>query len=75
LRVVNWWLGWLICEFQWWWVVGFDKWVLILILRLMGFDFDYDFFRLIGYVVVDGGWVYGGDYGGWVYRNRLQNQT
>ena len=36
----------------------------------MGFDFDYDFFRLIGYVVVDGG-----DYGGWVYGNTLQNQT
>ena len=43
----------------------------------MGFDFDFDdnFFRLIGYVVVDDGWVYGGDYGGWVYGNRLQNQT
>ena len=29
-----------------WWFVGFNGgglWVLILILRLMGFDFDYDF--------------------------------
>ena len=29
-----------------WWFVGFnggELWVLILILRLMGFDFDYDF--------------------------------
>ena len=50
--------------FQWWWVVGFGRWVLILILRLMSFDFDYDFFRLIGYVVVVGGWVYVGDCGG-----------
>ena len=40
---------------DWWWIVGFGRWVLILILRLMGFDLDYDFFRLIGYVVVDGG--------------------
>ena len=46
-----------VCGFQCWWVVGFDRWVLILILRLMGFDFDYDFFRLIGYVVVVNGWV------------------
>ena len=51
--------------------MGFGRWVLILILRLMGFDFDYDFFRLIGYVVV----VDGGDYGGWVYGSTLQNQT
>ena len=47
----------MVCGFQCWWVVGFDRWVLILILRLMGFDFDYDFFRLIGYVVVVNGWV------------------
>ena len=36
-----------VCGFQWWWLVGFGRWVLILILRLMGlrlgFDFDYDF--------------------------------
>ena len=25
----------------------------------MSFDFVYDFFKLIGYVVVDGGWVDG----------------
>ena len=38
---------------------GFGRWVLILILRLMSFDFVYDFFKLIGYVVVDGGCVDG----------------
>ena len=47
---------------------GFGRWVLILILRLMSFDFVYDFFKLIGYVVVDGGWVYSG---GWVDGNRF----
>ena len=46
--------------FQCWWVVGFGRWVLILILRLMGFDLDYDFFRLFGYVVVVSGWVCSG---------------
>ena len=35
-----------VCGFQCWWVVGFD--------------FDYDFFRLIGYVVVVNGWVCSG---------------
>ena len=38
---------------------GFGRWVLILILRLMSFDFVYDFFKLIGYVVVDGSLVAG----------------
>ena len=35
----------------------------------MGFDLD--FLRLIGYVVVDGVQVYGGDCGGWAYGNRF----
>ena len=50
-------MAWVVYGFQWWWIVSFDRWVLILILRFMSFDFycDYDFFRLIGYVVVDGG--------------------
>ena len=34
----------------------------------MSFDFVYNFFKLIGYVVVDGGWVYSG---GWVDGNRF----
>ena len=34
LGVVDRWLG---------WFVGFGRWVLILILRLMGLDFDYNF--------------------------------
>jgi len=53
---------------------GFDGWVLILTLRLMSFDFNYDFFKLIGYVVVDGGWWWLGLWwycGGWVDGNRL----
>ena len=39
---------------------GFGRWVLIFILRLMSFDFVYNFFKLIGYVVVDGGWYQAG---------------
>ena len=46
---------------------GFGRWVLIFILRLMSFDFVYNFFKLIGYVVVDGGLMEIGFY--------MQNQT